>query len=221
MFKKQRVRLILIIFLCLITVAGSTTSIVLLVQRHNEQSEQEAYKVFLEKCYEEQNEAFGILKEPFYLPYSRVNEMLLFYGLEMYRLETGEVLTMEEVWNYLSSPYEENGELRIYKNHEKIAKFIEFSTDAMATNYDSGPRGWVKYIETWNKFADISEALYYGEHEDYLRSLKALSYPFELITKMLTKVYNPDYEIELPLTNEQYYQYNIPKDEVQIYKPAE
>ncbi len=67
-----------------------------------------------------------------YQPYSANplrGEKALYLDLVCYQLETGNVVTLEDVKEYLSQEYEEDGTFRLYNNgrHEEIKHFIEWS----------------------------------------------------------------------------------------------
>ena len=64
-----------------------------------------------EVLYSRQNEAFCISMEESYFDYSNVNKSLLICNLAAYEYRNpGKHLSLEEVEEYLSSEYDENGE---------------------------------------------------------------------------------------------------------------
>ncbi len=208
-----------VVFLSLL--AGSITAVVLAVEKREMEKVQEEQK-YLEECYYKQNIAFGLTKANFYVPYHvpyEGTESSLFYDLEMYRMETGEELTLEEVWDYFSRTYDEGLAPRIYPNHEKIARYVEFMYNFKTTFHEKWRR--TKYYVFNDKVSKIEKELYNGEYAEYIRNIrgKRIELPFELVTEIVKKAYNPDYEIKLPLENEQYYQHQLPEYLVQIYEP--
>ncbi len=88
-----------------------------------------------------------------YQPYSTITaewEKDLYLDLVCYQLETGNIVTLEDVQEYLSQEYEEDGTFRLYNNgrHEEIKQFLEWS-DKIGTN--EGVKKEFRYI-VWRDY---------------------------------------------------------------------
>ncbi len=113
------------------------------IHRQNEAEQQrieEQEQRMRKKLYYVQNVSFKIgglealpLQEDYkYKPYSAISpggEKELYLDLVCYQQETGNVVTLDDVKEYLSQEYEGDGTLRLYENgqYEEIGQFIEWS----------------------------------------------------------------------------------------------
>ena len=177
--------------------------------------------------YDMQNDAFFISTEyisnnqsplyEVYFPYEDVRSRVdLYVGLLIYERETGNVLTLEEVEEYLSQEFEEDGTRRLYINYEEadIQGYVEFMRMMMDKS--------VQQHEEWRAQLDpnipIEEQPQPEMWEDrgltaiYNRILfqflplrtefEAAGYgwtnlPLPIIEEFVKKAYDPEYEMQL------------------------
>jgi hypothetical protein len=106
--------------------------------------------------------------------------------LALYRKETGSSLTYEQVIEYLSQGFEDDGEVRIYTNgrHPEIAAFVEWSIA------DSGRLERYRYSE--RLIAVYSD---YGiKTEGFPRSTSFVLLPTEMLDELIRKEAATDFE---------------------------
>ena len=135
---------------------------------------------------------------------------LLYAWLLVYEQETGNILTLEEVEEYLSREFEEDGTRRLYTDYENenIQGYIEFmeamwgktraQTEARVLNPElPGPDGvpWEErsYATIDKRLRDIYSMLPEVVKENYWWT----DLPLSIIEEMVKKVYDPEYEMQL------------------------
>ena len=177
--------------------------------------------------YDMQNDAFFIADEyissyqsPLYGVYYPYEDVIsrtdLYAGLLIYERETGNVLTLEEIEEYLSQEFEEDGTRRLYINYEEadIQGYVEFMRRMMDKS--------VQQYEEWRAQLDpnipIEEQPQPEMWEDrgltaiYNRMLfqflplrtefEAVGYgwstlPLPVVEEFVNKAYDPEYEMQL------------------------
>lgn len=100
--------------------------IIILLNRDRIKREEE-FKRELELLYEDETFALGMDTYNCYRDFSYVDVNWLIISLASYNHYTKEELSVEEVKDFLSSEYDDNGELYVLNPPEKIAKFIIWS----------------------------------------------------------------------------------------------
>ena len=125
MTKRKRVIHILLAVICLAAI------VVGLIYYQNQG------KKHIQKSYFRQNTAFTVCNDLFtsyrdetdqvYHGYQDVqHETILYAYLRLYEHDTGHTLTLEDVQNYLSAEYNENGSLRLSEQFPEIQGYIDF-----------------------------------------------------------------------------------------------
>lgn len=120
-----------IAILCAVVVLiGSLTTVFILKDRKDNMK-----NITVEKAYDYQFTYFSLRpteNDPdyVYLPFSEYDRNYLYCFLAYYEQQTGNTLTVEEIKDYLSQEYEEDGTLRLFNNgrHPKILEYIKWAT---------------------------------------------------------------------------------------------
>ena len=167
--------------------------------------------------YELQNDAFFITGEYVYVnikidgatyqAYENIEfEPLLYAWTLIYEQETGIMLTLEEVEEYLSQEFEQDGTRRLYNNYENenIQGYVEFmkalwdkATEQIATI----PRDELSNLP-WEErshitFSNRLNTAYRNLPEEIKEQYNWTNLPFPIVEEMVKKVYDPDYEMQL------------------------
>jgi hypothetical protein len=134
-------------------------------------------------------------------------DSLLYAWLLIYEQETGNVLTIGEIEEYLSQEFEEDGTRRLYINYENenIQNYIEFvrqmwqKTREQVANI---PRDELQNIpweeRSYRDFDNRLSSAYYALPEEIREQYHwRTNMPFELVEEIVEKVYNPEYEMQL------------------------
>jgi hypothetical protein len=130
-----------------------------------------------------------------YLPVSDENlnlegvAIMLYWNLQLYERETGNILAYEQILDFLSQEFEDDGEMRIYNNgrHPEIQDFVEWSRFGYAIN--------MKH-ELQMKLWSLYDA-YFAEHETTPRFSDIFIITIEMYNELMKKDDNPDYELDL------------------------
>ncbi len=141
--------------------------------------------------YKHQNKMFprikGEVNEYKYMDYDAIDEPELYVRLTVYNKEHSgeEQLSIEEVEEYLSNEYNEDGTLRIYNGYEKIRDYENW--------YFEG-RGCDDIEEYWSELEYISNA-YRLEHSQYsMLSVRELS--IDVLQELIKKEADSSYVID-------------------------
>ena len=111
--------------------------------------------------------------------------------LELYKKETSNILTFDQVLDYLSQEFEDNGDIRIYTNgrHPEIAAYIKwarlFENVNLRNKYCTG----LSFIY-WKYASDVREHQVFPECSTTLL-------PIEMVDELIKKEADPDYELDL------------------------
>lgn len=126
-----------------------------------------------------------------YLPYSSGGKNILYADLYFYEENTGKVVTLEDVQEYLSQEYEEDGSIRIYNNgkHKEIQKYIEWYLNNDTIESQSLADLYTVYRESLKK-------LYPEENPELATNF--LKLPFDEFVKVMEKYKDPSYVLEIP-----------------------
>ena len=113
--------------------------------------------------------------------------------IAFYRRETGGNLTYEQVIDYLSQEFEDDGEIRIYTNgrHPEIATYVE----------------WInKYMSKWHDCVARMRHIYlaYAEENEPFPVTSSLYLPLEMSNEIAKKDADPDYEMDLASIQNRY-----------------
>ena len=179
----------------------------------------------LSNYYNLQNDAFFINSEyvtwseypidNVYQPYGEIQYIpYLYTGLLIYERETGNVLTLEEIEEYLSQEFEEDGTRRLYINYEEadIQGYVEFMKDMWDKSVQQFeeweaqldptiPRSEQPQPEMWEdrglhviyqRMAIL--ALYLPEE---FSEYRFTDLPLPVMEELLKKAYDPEYEMQL------------------------
>ena len=131
----------------------------------------------------------------------------LYAWVIIYEQETGNVLTIEEIEEYLSQEFEEDGTRRLYINYENenIQNYIEFvrqmwqKTREQVANI---PRDELQNIpweeRSYRDFDNRLSSAYYALPEEIREQYHwRTNMPLPIVEEMVKKVYNPDYEMQI------------------------
>jgi hypothetical protein len=120
MVKNAKLFRTIVLILLLVLIA------IVILQRENLKKE-EQFKKELELLYEDETFSLGMDTYNCYKDFSYVNVNVLIINLAAYKhFKDGEEITVEEVKTFLSSEYDENGELYVLNPPDDIAKFIKW-----------------------------------------------------------------------------------------------
>ena len=119
-------------------------------------------------------------------------DIIIYLTLEYYRNRTGRTLTYDQVIQYLTEEFEDDGEVRIYTNgrHPEVAAYVEWSYW----------RGVSRDEYIW-KLQEM-----YSEHasENQLAIGDFLRLPIGMIDALIKKEADPDYEMDLTSIQNRY-----------------
>jgi len=125
-------------------------------------------------------------------------EYITYTALVLYRSQTGSILTFEQVMEYLSEEFEEDGSIRIYTNglHPEIAEFVNWREATM----NSTTGGLViRYLSR----LDGIYFYYVQENESFpLGDLSLL--PVEMLDELLRRAEDKDYIMDLTSIQNRY-----------------
>jgi len=117
--------------------------------------------------------------------------------LFMFENYTGNALTKEQVFGYLSQEFEDDGEVRIFTNgrHPEIAAFIEWREK-------HSPEIHAHSVRISNIYLDYVDA----QGEDFPRFLGSGVFfmPTEMLDEILEKDINPDHVLDLTSIQDRY-----------------
>ena len=107
--------------------------------------------------------------------------------LYIYRMDTGSNLTYEQVLDYLSKEYEDDGELRIYINgrHPEIAGYIQWWLDNEEI-----------IREVYLREVGGIQFQYASDNDEYIYQVD-YNLPTEMLDEILKKYSNPEYKMNL------------------------
>jgi len=186
----KRVIVLLCIFIVLI-VAFFT------IQKERKKREEWVQQQLVAIDYREQNRAFPRvsghpIKEEYYVGYDAIDEPKLYVCLSAYnewiQLKDREQqkLTLEDVEEYLSSEYNEDGSLRIQEGYENIRAYVDWY-------YEEG--GGNAIAEYWEKLDDIAIE-YRDQNSEFPREpIKEMN--VDQLQELIKKKNAPSYEINV------------------------
>ena len=192
-------RKVLFITAALVVAAGATFGVFKIVHNNNEKK-QEALKM----SYQDQNIYFSAMvdTEGDDHKYKPLNPELInvdgiassvYMNLAFFRKETGSSLMYDQVAEYLSREFEDDGEVRIYTNgrHPEIVAYMEWSQ--MHTGTKTDYRSLLKDIY-----------LSYANEHDGFAVGELYSLPIEMIDELIMKEADNAYEMDLISIQERY-----------------
>jgi uncharacterized LabA/DUF88 family protein len=102
----------------------------------------------------------------------------------LYRYETGNTLTYEQVIDYLSQDFEDDGEIRIYYNgrHPEIYDYTVWRSNPMS----------VTKFEYHQRLQEI-----WSEYVQEIPNSPIWLLPVAVIDEIVIKAFDPDYELDL------------------------
>ncbi len=117
-----------------------------------------------------------------------------YIDLACYRKETGKSLTYDQVIDYLSQEFEDDGEVRIYTNgrHPEIFDYLD----------DWADRYLNTQLDYYSKLEDIYIA--YANANAPFPTNKVLFLPVEIIDELIKKEADPIYEMDLKSIQDKY-----------------
>jgi len=204
---------ILAIVIVVIVVAGTIVGTLKIVGSNagngTRQEELELQQKHLRRRYARQNIVFASLTDVYvtrrssqYLPVNieRPNidgiDLGIHWWLTFYERETGNILTYEQVLDYLSQEFEDDGEVRIFTNgrHPEIAEFIDWAYDFWNSE---DMHAFISSV------TDIFDA-YFDEREGTPRFASIFLISVEMLDELLKKESDPDYELDLTSIQNRY-----------------
>jgi len=147
--------------------------------------------------YREKAEACGVaFPSQGYLPVSIAEPnmdgtaTLMYMYLVLYERKTGNILTYEQILDYLSQEFEDDGEIRIYTNgrHPEIADFIRWASNTTILNDTVWPY-FTQMVEMYRE--------YFEENEETPRFESINLIPVEMYMELLKVVENPNHVLDL------------------------
>ena len=130
----------------------------------------------------------------------------LYAWLLIYEQETGNVLTIGEIEEYLSQEFEEDGTRRMYVNYENenIQDYVEFmkalwdKTKEQANMYNLEERRNIPWEDRgYSMINNRLSSAYDSLPQEIKEQYNWTNMPFELVEEIVEKVYNPEYEMQL------------------------
>lgn len=120
----------------------------------------------------------------------------LYIDLAYYTKETGEVLTLAEVEEYLSVEYEDDGTLRMYNNgkHPKIQAYVEWRTEGRRDDEVK------KYREALNSIYSAYTKETYIDKGLSAPNISLYDLSFQQLDELIKKEADPSYEMQLNLS---------------------
>ena len=176
------------VFVIVVTVV--TVIIVITGVKHLEEKQTEKEQIELAYAYKHQNRAFprdeGEINEYGYIGYEAINEKELYVALEVYNKENeGEELGGEDVKEYLSQEYNEDGTPRVLEGWPEIRAYENWYFKGMGSE---------EIDEYWKELTQIKEQYQYEKGISPLSNVKDLSQ--NQIEELIKKEANPTYEID-------------------------
>ncbi len=169
------------------------------IQWKREQREQ-AEELVLQLHYKHQNQPFGMSASTYYSGYhgyDEVRETELFVRLAAYNSRNmqenngKEAVTLEDIEDYLSSEYNEDGSLRVDSIPENIQGYIDWF-------YEGGDKEIEEY---WGELGRIAME-YQREHPEIELEDRG-NMTTEQLQELINKYNDPDYEINAEIMGEQ------------------
>ena len=211
--KKKIILIASSIILCLAMILG-TIAIINFQQARKQERQREMEAEELRAAFVIQNRAFWNLlytdetnnrgQRGRYIPaissFHHISEIeyITYTALVLYRSQTGSILTFEQVMEYLSEEFEEDGSIRIYTNglHPEIAEFVNWREATM----NSTTGGLViRYLSR----LDGIYFYYVQENESFpLGDLSLL--PVEMLDELLRRAEDKDYIMDLTSIQNRY-----------------
>ena len=142
-------------------------------------------------------DSFGYLPINIERPNASGIDAGLYIGLIMFERHTGNILTKEQVFDYFSQEFEDDGEVRIFTNgrHPEIAAFIEWREKY-------SPELHAHVVRISNIYFDYAEAQ--GEDFPRFAGSGVLVMPTEMLDEILEKDINPDHVLDLTSIQDRY-----------------
>ena len=171
-------------------VIAVTLIIIIAGVKYLEQKQTEKEQTELAYAYKHQNRAFprdkGEINEYDYIGYEAINEKELYVALEVYNKENeDEDLEVEDIKEYLSQEYNEDGTPRVLEGWPEIRAYEDWYFRGM---------GCEKIDEYWKELTQIKEQYQYEKGISPLSNVKDLSQ--DQIEELIKKEANPTYEID-------------------------
>ena len=176
------------VFVIVVTVV--TVIIVITGVKHLEEKQTEKEQIELAYAYKHQNRAFprdeGEINEYGYIGYEAINEKELYVALEVYNKENeGEELGVEDVKEYLSQEYNEDGTPRVLEGWPEIRAYENLYFRGM------GSEEIEEYWKTLQKIATEYGRIYPNFTSDAVQDLT-----LNQIEELIKKEADPTYEID-------------------------
>ena len=176
------------VFVIVVTVV--TVIIVITGVKHLEEKQTEKEQIELAYAYKHQNRAFprdeGEINEYGYIGYEAINEKELYVALEVYNKENeGEELGGEDVKEYLSQEYNEDGTPRVLEGWPEIRAYENWYFRGM------GSEEIEEYWKTLQKIATEYGRIYPNFTSDAVQDLT-----LNQIEELIKKEADPTYEID-------------------------
>ncbi|MCL2146799.1 MAG: hypothetical protein FWH52_03230 [Synergistaceae bacterium] len=115
----------------------------------------------------------------------------IYIALVLYTKETGNILAFDQVLDYLSQEFEDDGEIRIYTNgrHPEIAAYVEWAYQSanrrLRTNYG------IKLSSIYINYK------YSVKGSQLFPTCSFWLLPIEMVDELIKKEADPDYELDL------------------------
>ena len=172
------------------TMITVTLIIVIVGTKYLEEKQREKEQTELAYAYKHQNLAFprdeGEINEYGYVGYEAINEKELYVALGVYNQEKeGEDLEVEDVKEYLSQEYNEDGTPRVLEGWPEIRAYEDWYFRGMGSE---------EIDEYWKELTQIKEQYQYEKGISPLSNVKDLSQ--DQIEELIKKEANPTYEID-------------------------
>ena len=209
--KSKRIIICLVLFSTFLLVATAVLAKSLAYQNQlaNEAKGEQQY---WEEIYYRQNVAFALPNARSYQPYTMLRdgfgEVDLFLHICYYNYQAGGDLELKEVFDYLACYYQvwpvTNTPQIDYNHFPRIKAFVDFMYPEF-TGYSLNSLSYYEFLSAYmTKLNEIKkDHPEFSEYEyDYV--------PLELIEEITHNIYDPDYEMDLELSDYRYYRFLTP-----------
>ena len=128
----------------------------------------------------------------------------VYTDLALFRKETGSSLTYEQVLDYLSQEFEDDGEIRIFTNgrHPEIAAYVEWYGIWPLGERFEGWENWKARLD-YNNRLSLLHSNYFIENEGFYNTA-LYNLPISIIDELIKKEADPDYVLDLTSIQNRY-----------------
>lgn len=210
--KKSKWSLIILVVVLAVSLFVTVVLAICLAQHIQLEKKNKENQLYWEEVYYRQNVAFGLPHSRQYQPYTMLRdnygEVTVFLHICYYNYQTGSDLDMKEVFDYLACYYQAWPVTRTpqidYNNFPRIKKFVEF----MYPEFVGGSMNIFSYYDFYDEYRERLRAIQekhpeFSAYTDYYA-------PLELIEEIAHSIFDPNYEMDLEISDYRYYRFLTP-----------